>query len=94
LIYGILTGLLVLIYFVSVALLQSIATAIIGQTSPVVIVLSTLGIAALFTPLRSRIQNFIDRRFYRTAYNADRILQEFAVTHGKSSIWMPSRVRS
>jgi hypothetical protein len=80
LIYGILTGLLALIYFLSVTLLQSIATSIIGQTSPLVIVLSTLAIAALFTPLRRGIQNFIDRRFYRTAYNADRILQEFAVT--------------
>ena len=80
LVYGILTAVLILLYFGTVALLQTLLAATTGQESPVVIVISTLVIAALFNPLRDRIQGFINRRFYRRAYNSDKILQDFSVT--------------
>ena len=69
-----------MLYFVLVVGLQSIVTAIGGQQSPIIIVISTLVIAALFNPLRLRIQEFINRRFYRRAYNTDKILHDFSVT--------------
>ncbi|MDX1437288.1 MAG: hypothetical protein R3335_10785 [Anaerolineales bacterium] len=80
LIYGLLTALLVLIYFGLVTLLQNLVTGLTGQQSPVIIVLSTLAIAALFNPLRRRIQDFIDRRFYRRKYDAERALADFGQT--------------
>ncbi len=76
--YTLLTGLLALAYFGSIVLLQNLFFA--SQTSEIAIVLSTLAIAALFTPLRRRIQDFIDRRFYRKKYNAERALAQFAAT--------------
>ena len=76
--YTLLTGLLALVYFGSIVLLQSLFERLIGQESPIVIVISTLAIAALFNPLRRGIQNFIDRRFFRRKYNAEQILVNFS----------------
>jgi hypothetical protein len=79
--YTLLTGLLAALFFGGVLLFQTIIGALTGaENSPLVTVLTTLGIAALFNPLRARIQNFIDRRFYRAKYDAAQILSSFATT--------------
>ena len=82
LVYGTLTGLLALLYVGLVIGLQAIFKAITGQVgaSPVVIVISTLAIAALFQPLRHHLQKIIDRRFYRYKYDAARTLAAFSAT--------------
>ena len=85
LVYSSLTAILALIYFASVIALQSLSSVFTGQLSsgtqtPVVIVASTLGIAALFQPLRRRLQTIIDRRFYRSRYDAARTLAAFSAS--------------
>jgi hypothetical protein len=85
LVYGSLTAILGLVYFASVLALQSLLSVFTGQftsmsQTPVVIVASTLGIAALFQPLRRRLQIIIDRRFYRSKYDAARTLAAFSTS--------------
>lgn len=77
--YAILTFMLGSVYFSGVVLLQNIFGALAGQSdSPLITVISTLTIAALFNPLRIRIQDFIDQRFFRKKYDAERALEGFA----------------
>ncbi len=81
LVYSALTALLALIYLGLVIVLQGILQALTGERQgTLVTVLSTLGIAALFGPLRSRVQAAIDRRFYRSKYNAARVMAAFGTT--------------
>jgi hypothetical protein len=79
LVYGSLTALLVLVYVGGVTATQAIFRALSGQGSTLAVVTSTLVIAALFNPLRRRIQSFIDRRFYRNKYDARKTLEAFSV---------------
>ncbi|MDQ3224362.1 MAG: hypothetical protein M3Q75_12960 [Gemmatimonadota bacterium] len=78
LVYGALTLSLVMVYIGCVVSLQYVFRALTGGNSQLVIVASTLAIAALFNPLRRRIQDFIDRRFYRRKYNAAKTLEAFS----------------
>ena len=80
LVYGSLTATLVALYFGGVATTQAIIQALTGREDlpQIAIVASTLVIAALFNPLRRRIQDFIDRRFYRRKYDAVKTLDEFS----------------
>ena len=77
LLYALLSGLLGLVYFGSVVLLRQVLGGLTGESS-VVLVLSTLLIAALFNPLRRRLQAAIDRRFFRQKYDAARALEGFS----------------
>ncbi len=77
LVYGTLTAILVMMYLGSVVSLRGLLFGFTGQSSQLTIVASTLAAAALFNPLRRRIQFFIDRRFYRRKYDAAKTLAAF-----------------
>jgi hypothetical protein len=80
LVYGSLTASLLVLYLGGVATMQAIFRALTGQEQQpqLAVVVSTLAIAALFNPLRRRIQTFIDRRFYRRKYDARKTLEGFS----------------
>jgi hypothetical protein len=80
LVYSAITLLLGLIYFGSVVLLQQAFRSLTGQDTPVAIVISTLVIAALFNPLRQRVQEIVDHRFYRAKYDTAQALNQFSKT--------------
>ena len=78
LVYGSLTVALVTLYFGGIVVLQRLFVLLTGEKSTLAVVASTLVIAALFNPLRRRIQSFIDRRFYRSRYDATKTLEAFS----------------
>jgi hypothetical protein len=78
LVYGSLTAMLIGLYFGGIVVLQRFFVLLTGEESTLAVVASTLVIAALFNPLRRRIQSFIDRRFYRRKYDARKTLQAFS----------------
>jgi hypothetical protein len=82
LVYGILTASLALVYFGGVAVAQAVFHAFTGQERQpqLAVVVSTLVIAALFNPLRGRIKSLIDKRFYRSKYDARKTLEAFSAT--------------
>jgi hypothetical protein len=79
LVYGSLTAMLLAVYIGGIVLLQRIFVLLTGEKSTLAVVASTLLIAALFTPLRRRIQAVVDRRFYRRKYDARKTLEAFSV---------------
>ena len=79
LVYGSLTATLLALYFGGIVSLQRVFVVFTGERSTLAVVASTLLIAALFNPMRRRIQSFIDRRFYRRKYDARRTLEDFSV---------------
>lgn len=78
LIYGSLTLMLSAVYLVIAIALQQLFVRVTGQQNPVALVAATLAIVLLFNKLRLRVQQFIDRRFFRSRYDAERLLREFA----------------
>jgi hypothetical protein len=78
LVYATLTATLVLVYVGGVVSLQYAFRALAGSESQLAVVVSTLAIAALFVPLRRRVQGFVDRRFYRSKYDAQKTLEAFS----------------
>jgi hypothetical protein len=78
LVYAVLTLTLGATYLLSIVTLQALFVETTGQTSTLAVVASTLAIAALFQPLRSLVQAFIDRRFFRKKYDARQVLEQFA----------------
>jgi len=79
LVYGSLTLTLAFVYFGGVVGLQRMLAPFLGESNQLVIVASTLAIAALFNPLRRRIQGFVDRLFYRQKYDAAKTLEAYSV---------------
>jgi hypothetical protein len=79
LVYGSLTATLVALYFGGIVVLQRVFVLLTGQQSTLAVVASTLAIAALFVPLRRRVQGFVDRRFYRRKYDARKTLETFSL---------------
>jgi hypothetical protein len=79
LVYSTLTAMLVALYFAAIVMLQRLFVLLTGQQSTLAVVASTLLIAALFNPLRRRIQSFIDRRFYRRKYDVRKTLEAFSI---------------
>lgn len=80
LVYGALTGLLALLYWGAVSLMQQVLRGLTGTSGNLAIIVSTLFIAAMFQPLRRRLQHAIDRRFYRGKYDTAQTLADFAAT--------------
>jgi hypothetical protein len=80
LVYGSLTAMLALLYLGGVIALQGLVRTLTGTTQPVLVVITTLAIAALVQPLRRRLQRGIDRRFYRRKYDAARTLAAFSAS--------------
>lgn len=80
LIYSVLTAILALFYFGAVIVLQQLFNAITGAGDDLAIIISTLALAALFDPLRRRVQNAIDSRFFRRKYDAQKVIERFATT--------------
>src|ERR687898_729033 len=78
LVYGLLTAMLIGLYFGAIVVLQRLFVVVTGEKSTLAVVASTLVIAALFNPLRWRTQSFIDRRFYRKKYDARQTLERFS----------------
>jgi hypothetical protein len=78
LVYGSLTATLVALYFSIIVVLQRVFVSLTGQQSTLAVVASTLLIAALFNPLRRRVQFFVDKRFYRSKYDAAKTLEAFS----------------
>jgi hypothetical protein len=78
LVYGALTAILAAVYFGGIVGLQRLFVVLTGGKSTLAVVASTLVIAALFNPLRRRIQSFIDRRFYRRKYDVTKTLETFS----------------
>jgi hypothetical protein len=78
LVYGSLTATLLALYFGGIVVLQRLFVILTGERYTLAVVASTLVIAALFNPLRRRIQTFIDRRFYRRKYDARKTLEAFS----------------
>jgi hypothetical protein len=90
LVYGSLTVTLVALYFGGIVVLQRVFVALTGQQSTLAVVASTLAIAALFVPLRRRVQGFIDRRFYRRKYDARKPWKPSRPSSGTRQTWKPS----
>jgi hypothetical protein len=78
LVYGSLTAMLAALYFGAIVVLQRVFVALTGERSTLAVVASTLAIAALFNPLRRWVQGFVDRRFYRSKYDAAKTLEAFS----------------
>jgi hypothetical protein len=78
LVYGSLTATLVVLYFGGIVFLQRVFVVLTGEKSTLAVVGSTLMIAALFNPLRRRVQDLVDRRFYRHKYDAAKTLEAFS----------------